>query len=688
MNHDHENHGSGRDAAHEKMNHSSHSCCGGPAPGEGGFHKHAGHSVAQFRQKFWVSLALTVPVLALSPLVQQFLGFSLKFPGDRMVLFLISTIVFLYGGYPFLKGAYDEIRFRAIGMMTLISIAIAVAYFYSTAVVFGLEGKLFFWELVTLIDIMLLGHWMEMKSVMGASSALEKLTQLIPDKAHLVKGEEIVDVATSEIEQGDTILVKPGEKIPVDGTILEGESFVNESLVTGESKPVSKGKGGKVIGGSLNGDGSLTVKAEGVGEKSYLSKVINLVRGAQASKSKTQNIADRAAFWLTVIALSVGAITFVSWFLARGDLAFAIERTATVLVITCPHALGLAIPLVVAISSILSAQNGLLIRNRTAFENSRNVSTVIFDKTGTLTEGTFSVKKIYSLDDNYGENDILKLSASLERNSEHPIAKAVLEEAKKRNIETVKINGFRALKGKGVEAEVEEKKTMVVSPGYAKELGFDIPEDLKNVEGTLILTVVSENGKDILAGAINLADTVREESHEAVKSLKKQNIKIWMLTGDNENSARAVSEELGINGYFAGVLPDEKQEKVKELQRKGELVAMVGDGINDAPALAQADVGIAIGSGTDIAAETADIILVNSNPRDIASLILFGRATYRKMIQNLVWATGYNVFAIPLAAGVLAGYGILLSPAVGAVFMSLSTVIVAVNAKTLKVRNK
>jgi Cu2+-exporting ATPase len=456
-------------------------------------------------------------------------------------------------------------------------------------------------------------------------------------------------------------------------------------MLTGESKPVSKTKEAKVIGGSINGDGSLYVKVEGAGDNSYLSKVVGLVRQAQQSKSKTQNLADKAAFWLTVIAISVGVITFVSWLAVGEEVAFAIERMATVLVITCPHALGLAIPLVVAISTTLSAQNGILIRNRTAFENSGRISTVVFDKTGTLTRGVFGINKIHSLDNKYDKGRLLSLFAGLEKDSEHPIGKAIVEEVKKEGISLAGVDNFQAIKGKGVEGVIEGKKMIIAGPGYVEELGLAIPENIKGVKNTLVFLLIEEKQKYNLVGAIELADTIRDESYEAVRKLKKEGIKIWMLTGDNKEIAQNVSGELGLDGYFAGVLPEQKQEKIKELQSKGEFTAMVGDGINDAPALAQADVGIAIGSGTDVAAETADIILVNSNPKDISSLILFGKATYRKMLQNLAWATGYNVFAIPLAAGVLAVYGILLSPALGAVLMSLSTVVVAINAKLLKV---
>lgn len=650
----------------------------------GGFDKHAGHSIENFKQKFYISLIITAPILLLSPFIQNLLNISIKFPGDRIFLFFISSFVFFFGGSPFLIGAVREIKNKIPGMMTLISLAIVVAYLYSSAVTFGLEGEVFFWELATLIDIMLLGHWLEMKSIMGASMALEKLSALIPDKAHLKSEDEIVDVEVSSLRKGDIILVKPGEKIPTDGRVVKGESFVNESMLTGESKPVLKERGSKVIGGSITEEGSLEIRAEGIGEETYLSKVIKLVKDAQASKSKTQLLADRAAFWLTLIAISIGTITLAAWLLAGEDIAFAIERTATVLIIACPHALGLAVPLVVAISTTLSAQNGLLIRNRSAFENSGKITTIIFDKTGTLTQGTFSVKKIYVLDNNYNEDRILQIASVLEQNSEHPIARAIIAEAKSKKMENLEVSNFKAIKGKGIEALADNKKTIIASPRYLQELGLTIPDLLNQAEGTMIFIVVEDGGYKLI-GALNLSDTIRDESYSAVELLKKEGIKLWMLTGDNESSAKSVAEALKLDGYFAGVLPHQKQEKIKELQAKGEFVAMVGDGINDAPALAQADVGIAIGSGTDIAAETADIILINSNPKDIIALILFGKATYKKMIQNLIWATGYNVIAIPLAAGVLSGYGILLSPALGAILMSLSTVIVAINAKTLKV---
>ncbi|MFA6594304.1 MAG: copper-translocating P-type ATPase [Candidatus Buchananbacteria bacterium] len=649
------------------------------------YDKHAGHSIENFKRKFYISLILTLPILLLSPFIQNILHISFRFYGDQAILFLLSSFIFLFGGSPFLIGAMKEIKHKALGMMTLISLAISVAYFYSSAVILGLKGEVFFWELATLIDIMLLGHWLEMESVMGASQALKKLSQLIPDKAHLKRNNEITDIDVKELNKGDVFLVKPGEKIPTDGVVIKGESFINESMLTGEAKPALKEINSKVIGGSINEEGSLEIRVEASGDETYLSKIIKLVKDAQSSKSETQLLADQAASWLTLAALAVGAITFVIWLVLGKDVAFAIERTATVLIIACPHALGLAVPLVVAISTTLAAQAGLLIRNRTAFENARKITTVIFDKTGTLTKGTFSVKEIHVLDNNYDENGILQIAEALERNSEHPIARAILMEAEKRKIKKKEAVSFKAIKGKGVEAVMENKKIIISSPGYLKELRLTVPDISDQTEGTLIFIVVENNGLALI-GAINLSDTIRDESYDAIELLRKEGIKMWMLTGDNESSAKSVSNELKLDGYFANVLPHQKQEKVKELQAKGEYVAMVGDGINDAPALAQANVGIAIGSGTDIAAETSDIILINNNPKDIATLIIFGKATYEKMVQNLVWATGYNIVAIPLATGILAGLGILLSPALGAVFMSLSTVIVAVNAKMLKIK--
>jgi len=638
---------------------------------------HHKHMAQDFRKRFYISLVLTMPVLALSPLIQQFLNLEFSFAGDSYVLFAFSTALFFYGGWPFLKGIYSELKEWSPGMMTLIALAISVAYFYSSAVVFGLEGRYFFWELATLIDVMLLGHWLEMKSVIGASKALEKLAELMPDTARRINGDDTEEVKISELKKGDLVLVKAGEKMPADGVIKKGNSNIDESMLTGESKPVEKKKGDKLIGGSVNGDSVLEIEITETGEDSYLNKVIGMVKDAQQAKSKTQRLADTAAKWLTVIAVTAGVSTFAYWFIYGPDLAFSIERMATVMVITCPHALGLAIPLVNAVSTSLSAKNGLLIRNRTAFEGSRKISTVVFDKTGTLTEGTFAVSSITSHSD-YSDKKLMGIAAAMEQNSEHPIAEAIIRKAKGMKAKKAKATDFKILKGEGIQAKIGNKTVKMVSSSHLEKNDIDIPETEE--VGTIVHML---EGKKVV-GTIVLSDKIREESADAIKELKDAGIKCMMLTGDNEKAAKQVSEKLGLDGYFAEVLPDQKQEKIKELQEKGEVVAMTGDGINDAPALAQANVGIAIGSGTDVAAETADIILVNSNPKDVSSLIMFGKATHKKMIQNLFWATGYNVIAIPLAAGVLYGYGILISPAIGAALMSLSTVIVAVNARLLK----
>ncbi len=634
-----------------------------------------------FKKRFIISSLVTLPVLILSPLVQKILGYSISFFLGKFILFGLSSFIFFWGGLPFLKGIYKEFRERLPGMMTLIAMAISVAYFYSGAVIFGLKGKYFFWELATLIDVMLLGHWIEMKSIMGASKAIEKLVELMPDSAHIVKNGMITDVKIEEVKKGDTLLIKAGEKIPSDGIIIKGASYIDESMLTGESKPIRKNIGDKVIGGSINGDEILEIKVTGVGKDSYLKKVIDLVKQAQRAKSKTEKFSNLAARWLTVIAITAGTCTFFYWFIYGPDLAFAIERLATVMVITCPHALGLAIPLVNAVSTSISAKNGLLIKNRTAFEKSRKITTVVFDKTGTLTEGNFSISFIKSFDKTYSSEYILQLAASLEKNSEHPIAKGIIKKAKEKNIKLLNVEDFKVLKGEGIEGILNGMKIQLISKKAVERMGLYLSEKL-NIDS--IATTVFVVIKNQLAGVITLEDKIREESYEAIKMLKKQNIKCFMLTGDNTETAKKVSDKLQLDGFFAEVLPHEKQEKIKELKESGEFVAMTGDGINDAPALALADVGIAIGSGTDIAVETADIVLVNSNPKDVVSLILFGKATFRKMVQNLLWATGYNILAIPLAAGILYNYGILISPAIGAALMSLSTIVVSINARLLK----
>ena len=638
--------------------------------------------IRDFRRRFYITVVLSIPVLALSTLIQSLLGFSFDFAGSQYFVFALATVIFGYGGYPFLSGLVSELKQKNPGMMTLIGLAISVAYIYSAAVTFGLEGTPFYWELATLIAIMLAGHWIEMASVLGASSALEKLAQLMPSEAHVKRESGTEDVPLSEIQKGDTVVVKPGEKIPSDGVITSGESYVDESMLTGESRPVHKESGAELIGGSINGDGSIELRVEGSGEDSYLSKVITMVQEAQAAKSRTQALSDRAAFWLTIVALSVGLATLITWLAVGADLQFSIARMATVMIITCPHALGLAIPLVVSQSTAKSAQHGLLIRNRTAFENARRITTLVFDKTGTLTHGTFDVTAVDVHAEDADEARVLSLAAALESRSEHPIGKSIVSAAKDREIEIRSAKDFQALEGRGISGTLEGKTVHVVSPGYLKEQGMSRPEHAGNKGGVTRVFVLEEKR---VIGSISLADTIRDESRQAIRSLQKRGIKCWMLTGDNAETAEAVAEELGMDGYFAEVLPDEKQEKIKELQNRGEYVAMTGDGVNDSPALAQAQIGIAVGSGTDVAAASADIVLVNSNPSDITTLILFGRATHRKMVENLIWATGYNVVAIPLAAGILAWSGFLLSPEVGAALMSLSTVVVAINARMLKV---
>jgi len=673
-----EYHSTKKHQAHAGPMHGDHNTA--PAHGEHG-HDHHAMMIADFKKRFWISMVLTVPVLLLSPMIQTFLGLEIDFAGSMYVLFALASMVYFYGGWPFLQGAYGELKKGAPGMMTLIAVAISVAYLYSSAVVFGLQGKLFFWEVVTLVDIMLLGHWIEMRSVLGASKALQLLVSMMPDEAHLVDGDEVRQVKLADLKANDRILVKPGEKVPADGVIVKGESYLNESMLTGESKPVQKGKGQQVIGGALNGNGVLEVKVEHTGKDSYLNKVIDMVQEAQKTKSKTQHLADRAAKWLTYIALASGTATLVIWLALGQEFVFALERMVTVMVISCPHALGLAIPLVVAISTAVSASNGLLIRNRTAFENSRKITAIVFDKTGTLTTGDFGVTRVVPIGKDHDEASIIRNAAALEQSSEHPIAVGVMERAKRDGLKVPETSDFQAITGKGVTAKVDGKDVKVVSPGYLKEKNIALPEGaFSDAAETVVFVLVN----DQLVGYIALADAIRESSAAAIKNFQKEGIKVYMATGDNEIVGKAVSDALGLDGYYAEMLPHQKVNAIKSLQNQGEFVAMTGDGVNDAPALAQADVGIAVGSGTDVAAETADIILVRSDPGDILGLIRFGKATYAKMIQNLIWATGYNAIAIPLAAGVLAPVGFLLSPAVGAGLMSLSTVVVAINAQLLK----
>lgn len=652
---------------------------GGVAHGE--HDKHAGHSVAGFRQKFWLSLALTVPILLLSDMIQQFLGFHLDFAGRKWVLFGLSSVLFGYGNQPFLAGARSELRDRVPGMMTLIALATTVAFVYSVAVTFGLPGMDFYWELATLIVVMLLGHWIEMKTVSGASRALELLVSLLPAEAHVVQSSGLLeDHPVQHLQPGDLLLVKANEKIPADGLVEEGSSFVNESMLTGESQPVVKETGAKVIAGAVNGSSTLKIRVTSAGQDSYLQKVVRMVQAAQSSKSQTQNLADRAARWLTYVAIAAGVLTLGYWLWVGQTTAFALERMVTVMVIACPHALGLAIPLVVAISTALSAQHGLLIRNRTAFENARKITAIVFDKTGTLTEGSFGVTRVVSVSQSFQEQDILQLAASLEQSSEHPIARGILQQAGEKKITLLEVQDFQSLTAQGIQGKIKDQLVLVVSPNYLRSNGLVIPDSAQGKTAETVVFVVV-NGQ--LAGFIALSDRLRKTSAAAVTAFQKDGVQVIMATGDNKEVAESVQHELGLDQIYAGVLPHQKVEIVKALQQKGAFVAMTGDGVNDAPALAQADVGIAVGSGTDIAAETADIILVNSDPQDILRLVRFGKATYQKMRQNLFWATAYNVVAIPVAAGVFYPK-FMISPAFGAVLMSVSTIVVALNAQLLR----
>ena len=647
-----------------------------------GGHGHDG-MMADYWRRFIISLVLTIPILILTPEVQALAGVAFTFPGLEFGVLLLSTLVYLYGGWPFLAGFVTEIRDRAIGMMTLIALAITVAYVYSAAVVLGFApGMGFFWELATLIDIMLLGHYIEMRSVMGASRALEALVRVMPSVAHLVSGDGTVDVSVSELAVGDIVQVRPGEKVPVDGEVTGGASSVNEAMLTGESQPVRRASGDRVIGGAVNGEGALTVRVTATGKETYLAQVVALVRQAQESKSRTQDLANTAAFVLTVAAVTVGAITFGGWLVLGSGLAFAVERAVTVMVISCPHALGLAVPLVVAVSTSLGASAGLLIRDRRAFEAARDLDVVIFDKTGTLTEGRFGVTATVALAE-LPEESALALAAALEAMSEHPIARGIAEEARRRGLVIPEVSSFQALPGRGVEGDVEGRQIRVVSRGALEEQEIAVDDDRLRVARTRGETMVFLAEGDRVLAAFALADVVRPEAREAVIELQSMGYRCMMLTGDSRTVAAAVAADLALDDYYAEVLPHEKALRVREVQRQSR-VAMVGDGVNDAPALVQADVGIAIGAGTDVAIESADIVLVRSDPRDVANLLRLSKRTYRKMIQNLLWATGYNVVAIPLAAGVLSGAGIVLTPAAGAVLMSASTVIVAVNARLLR----
>lgn len=646
--------------------------------------EHAGHHTEDFLKRFWLCLGLTIPVLLLSHMIQEWMGIKLSFAGDQYVLLALSTFIYFYGGMPFLKGLVNELKHRTPGMMTLVAVAITTAYVYSTAVIFGLKGMDFYWELATLIDIMLLGHWLEMRSQMAASRALESLVALLPAVVHVERAHGVEDIPLKDLQKDDVIIVKPGEKLPADGIIQEGSSNVNESMLTGESVPVKKGKDDKVIGGAVNGDGVLKIKVTGAGNESYLHKVIGMVQAAQGAKSKTQHLANKVAMWLTIVAISTGIITFIVWLSAGQALSFSLERMVTVMVTSCPHALGVAIPLVIAISTTVSATQGLLIRNRTAFENARRLSTIIFDKTGTLTKGSHEVQQIIPLNKQYTADELLQYVAAVQQNSEHHIAQGIIRKLKEKKLPLWTSGDFHYMQGMGVSGAVNGKKVIAAGPNYFKEEKKDTPAIPDAIDqSTDTVTFVLIDGAP--AGIITLADGIRENAAAAIAQLKEMNIKSFLLTGDNEKVAKAVARKLNMDGYLANVLPHEKQDKVKSFQDKGEVVAMTGDGVNDAPALAQADVGIAIGSGTDVAAETADIILVNSDPLDVVKMIAFGKATYRKMVQNLIWAAGYNVVAIPLAAGILYP-SFMLSPAMGAILMSVSTIVVAINAKLLRMK--
>lgn len=652
----------------------------------GGMDHHA-MMVQDFKRRFWVSLAVMIPIMILSPMIQMFLGVDWRFPGDSYVLLALSTFLFFYGGWPFLKGARDELKRRSPAMMTLIALAIIVAYVYSAATVFGVQGSDFFWELASLIVIMLLGHWIEMRSVMGASKALEELARLMPENAHMIMDNgETMDMPVSSLKTGQAVLVKPGEKIPIDGVVYEGGSEVNEAMITGEAVPVEKGKGDEVIGGSVNGDGILKFKVSHVGDETFLSQVIRLVRDAQASKSNTQRLADRAAKWLFYIALVTGVITFVSWMSIEGNLNFAVTRAVTVIIICCPHALGLAMPLVTSVSTSLAAKNGLLIRNRAAFENARNLDTVVFDKTGTLTEGSFGVTDIQA--DCVSQDELLAIAASVEANSEHPIARGIVEAGKDRKLASLRVTDYQNLTGEGLRASVDGRPVKIVSPGYLKREGIAFDEKTYShlaKEGKTVVFILRDSK---LLGFIALSDVVRPTAKEAVDELKQMGVTSIMLTGDNQRAADYAARQLDISKVFAEVLPGDKASKIDALHRDGRRVAMTGDGVNDAPSLAKADLGIAIGAGTSVAIETADVILVKSNPLDVVSILKLSRATFKKMVQNLIWATAYNVVALPLAAGLLYYQGVVISPAAGAVLMSLSTIIVAINARLLKLPKK
>ncbi len=684
----HAGHGSADEHAHAgHMDRALHGVHQKDAGGHAGHVDHSGHEEL-FRKRFWVSLLLSIPVLLYTPMLQMWFGFRMpEFPGSHWIAPLFSVIVFLYGGIPFIQMAIPEIRSRQPGMMLLVSLAISVSFVYSLATMFVDLGEGFFWELVTLIDVMLLGHWIEMRSVRQASGALDALATLMPDTAeHIMPDGRTHTMPVSALREGHLVLVRPGASVPADGVVEEGASDVDESMITGESKPVRKSDGAKVIAGTINGDGSLRVRVSATGEQTALAGIMRLVRDAQQSKSRTQILADRAAGWLFYLAIGVAALTAILWTLAIGFELFTLQRVVSVLVIACPHALGLAIPLVVAIGTTAAARNGILVRNRLALEAAREIDVVLFDKTGTLTkgeQGVVAVKAAHNID----QNTALAQAAALEADSEHMIARAIRNAAQDKNLQLPNVSGFEALKGRGVRALINGTEAWVGGPRLLESLNAQPEAEMAEFAaeaGARGQTVVYLLDDRNITAAFALADVIRPESYEAVHRLQEMNVEVAMLTGDSQDVAQAVAEDLGIHLYFAEVLPEHKDQKVVELQKQGKKVAMVGDGVNDAPALARADVGIAIGSGTDVAVESAGIILVKSNPLDVVKIFKLSRASYRKMIQNLLWASGYNIVALPLAAGILAGAGILLSPAVGALLMSLSTVIVALNAQLLR----
>jgi P-type Cu2+ transporter len=666
-----------------EQDHKEHGEQGKPSSAKATMGKHTGHSTQLFLRKFWASLLLSIPVVLYSDILKELFDFTAPaFLGSQYIPFVLGSVVFFYGGWIFLASALRELKAKSPGMMTLIGLAITTAYVYSVFVVIAGEGNTLFWELTTLITVMLLGHYMEMRAVQGAQGALKELGKLLPDTAEVVLKDTTKLIPLENLKQGDVVLVRPGGKVPADGKVREGRSDVNEAMITGESVPQEKLQGSEVIGGTINGNGSLKIEITKIGEHTFLAGVMRLVKEAQASKSRMQLLSDRAAYWLTVIAIGIGTLTFLLWIFVQAEFSFALERLVAVLVIACPHALGLAIPLVASISTIKAAQNGFLVKERLALESAREITTVLFDKTGTLTKGEYGVTNIWTLGAK-DEQELLQLAASLDARSEHAVSKAIVRAAKEREIELAEPQDFLALPGKGVQGKVFGREIAVGGAALLEGKAFALHEEIQK-EGAKGKTIIFVAQQETILGAFALADVIRKESRDAVKSLQDMGIKVAMITGDSDQVASWVAKELGIDEYFARVLPQEKAKKVKILQAKGLKVAMVGDGINDAPALAQADLGIAIGAGTNVAIESAGIILMRNDPGDIAKVIRLSRATFAKMVQNLFWATGYNVVALPLAAGVLAAQGILLQPALAALFMSLSTVIVALNALLLR----